>query len=133
MAHPYDLLWELMQEMGAQVHQAAAAEGLTPMQARLLDLLQDDVAAPMSDLAREIHCDKSNVTGIVDALEARGLVERTTPPDDRRVRALLTTPQGRVVRARLQRRLRKDNPLLARLEPRALRQLERTLEQLLGR
>jgi DNA-binding MarR family transcriptional regulator len=69
----------------------------------------------------------------VDALEGRGLVERTTPPGDRRVRALVTTPEGRAVRARLDRRLREDNPVLARLERPALRQLEELLEQALGR
>jgi DNA-binding MarR family transcriptional regulator len=133
MAHPFDLLWEVMQAMGGQVHEAAAAEDLTPMQAMLLDRIDDDLAVPMSDLARQLHCDKSNLTGVVDALEGRGLVERKTPVDDRRVRALVTTAQGRAVRTRLQRRLRQDNPLLTRLEPSRLQQLEQTLEQMLAR
>jgi DNA-binding MarR family transcriptional regulator len=133
VTHPFDLLWEVLRAMGGQVHAAAAAEDLTPMQAMLLDRLQDGIAAPMTDLAQQLHCDKSNLTGVVDALEARGLVERTTPPDDRRVRALVTTPEGRAVRARLDRRLRADNPLLAVLEPSTLRALERTLQQMLGR
>ncbi len=133
MAHPFDLLWEVMQAMGGQVQEAAAAEDLTPMQAMLLDRLQDDLAVPMSDLARQLHCDKSNLTGIVDALERRGLVERTTPQDDRRVRALVTTAQGRTVRTRLQRRLRQDNPLLARLDTPGRQRLEQILEQMLAR
>jgi DNA-binding MarR family transcriptional regulator len=132
MAHPFDLLWELMQAMGGQVHEAASAEDLTPMQAMLLDHLEDGIAVPMSDVARQLHCDKSNLTGIVDALEDRGLVERTTPPGDRRVRALVTTARGRTVRTRLSRRLREDNPLIIRLEPSRLSELEQTLQQMLG-
>ncbi len=132
MAHPFDLLWELMQAMGGQVHEAASAEDLTPMQAMLLDHLEDGIAVPMSDVARQLHCDKSNLTGIVDALEDRGLVERTTPPGDRRGRALVSTAQGRTVRTRLSRRLREDNPLIIRLEPSRLSELEQTLQQMLG-
>jgi DNA-binding MarR family transcriptional regulator len=132
VTHPFDLLWEVLRAMGGQVHAAAAAEDLTPMQAMLLDRLQDGIAAPMSDLAQQLRCDKSNLTGIVDALEARGLVERTTPPDDRRVRALVTTPEGRAVRARLDRRLRAENPLLAKLGASQLSELERALVQMMA-
>ena len=129
----YDLLWELMRAMGRDLHEVAGAEGLTPMQVMLLDRIEDDVAVPMSNLAAQLHCDKSNLTGIVDALEARGLVQRTTPPDDRRVRALVTTTEGRAVRARLDRRLRAENPLLTRLGPSQLLQLEQALVQMLAR
>jgi DNA-binding MarR family transcriptional regulator len=106
----YDLLWELMRAMGRDLHEVAGAEGLTPMQVMLLDRIEDDVAVPMSNLAAQLHCDKSNLTGIVDGLETRGLVERTTPRGDRRVRALVTTEQGREVRGRIGQRLREDNP-----------------------
>jgi DNA-binding MarR family transcriptional regulator len=132
MTHPFDLLWEVLRAMGEQVHAAAVAEDLTPMQAMLLDRLQDGIAAPMTDLAQQLHCDKSNLTGIVDALEARELVQRTTPPDDRRVRALVTTPEGRAVRARLDRRLRAENPLLARLDATQLADLEQALVRMVA-
>jgi hypothetical protein len=47
------------------------------------------------------------------------------------VRALVTTEQGRDVRGRIGQRLREDNPLLARLEPDALGEFERLVQQLL--
>ena len=131
MTHAFDLLWQVAQALGGEVHEAAADEGLTPMQVMLLDRIEDDVAVPMSNLAAQLHCDKSNLTGIVDGLETRGLVERTTPRGDRRVRALVTTEQGREVRGRIGQRLREDNPLLARLEPDALGEFERLVQQLL--
>jgi DNA-binding MarR family transcriptional regulator len=101
------------------------------MQAMLLDRLEDGVPSPMSDLARQLHCDKSNLTGLVDGLERRGLVQRTTPPNDRRVRALVTTEQGRAVRQRLSTRLREQNPLLRKLSTQQARAMLRLLDRLL--
>ena len=46
-------------------------------------------------------CDASNVTGVVDKLEARGLVARQPDPQDRRVKMLAVTDAGNEVRRRL--------------------------------
>ncbi|MHB1844607.1 MAG: MarR family winged helix-turn-helix transcriptional regulator, partial [Deltaproteobacteria bacterium] len=40
-------------------------------------------------------------TGIVDKLEARGLVERRGSPTDRRIKIVSLTPQGATLRRRL--------------------------------
>ena len=50
--------------------------------------------APMRELAAWLACDASNVTGIVDGLERRGLVTRRPDPADRRVKHLVLTPEG---------------------------------------
>ncbi len=57
----------------------------------------------MSEIAAFLHCDNSNVTGIVDGLEERGLATRQPSPADRRVKLIALTPEGRKVRARLTR------------------------------
>ena len=49
---------------------------------------------PMRKLARKLKCEPSNVTGIVDRLEARGLVERRPDPADRRVKLAAATEEG---------------------------------------
>jgi MarR family transcriptional regulator, organic hydroperoxide resistance regulator len=54
----------------------------------------------MGDLAQRLVCDASNVTGLVDRLETRGLIERKPGPDDRRVRMLVLTPAGEELRTR---------------------------------
>jgi DNA-binding MarR family transcriptional regulator len=66
-------------------------------------LQQLDPQAPvaMCRVAEALDCDPSNVTGIVDRLEARGLVERRSDPRDRRVKQLVVTDRGRELRARL--------------------------------
>ena len=54
----------------------------------------------MGELAQRLVCDASNVTGLVDRLETRGLIERRPGSDDRRVRMLVLTPAGEELRAR---------------------------------
>jgi MarR family transcriptional regulator, organic hydroperoxide resistance regulator len=68
--------------------------GLAPMQSMALMQLQPGEPMPMSALANALMCDNSNVTGIVDRLERRGLVERRSAEGDRRVKALTLTPAG---------------------------------------
>ena len=81
---------------------AALAElGLTFAQAHALRLLDPDRPSPMNELAELLVCDASNVTGIADRLEARGLVERRSVGADRRVKTLALTPAGVELRARV--------------------------------
>jgi len=79
---------------------ALAQLGLTFTQAHVLRLLDPERPLPMSALAGLLVCDASNVTGIADRLEARGLVERRSGAD-RRVKTLALTPTGVEVRARV--------------------------------
>src|SRR5260221_7972406 len=58
--------------------------GLTFVQAHALRTLEPRHPLPMSTLAELLLCDASNVTGIADRLEARGLIERRTATGDRR-------------------------------------------------
>ena len=53
----------------------------------------------MTELAGLLGCDNSNVTGIIDRLEARGLVSRQPSPRDRRVRHIVVTEDGQRLRA----------------------------------
>lgn len=55
----------------------------------------------MSEIAGYLHCDPSNVTGIVDGLEEKGLAERRPSERDRRVKLIELTPAGRRTRGRL--------------------------------
>ena len=60
-------------------------------------------------------CVPSNVTGLVDRLHARGLLERRAGEADRRVKHLTLTAAGQRLRAELEARLFARQPLLARL------------------
>ena len=62
--------------------------------------LEPDEPLPMSALAGALQCDNSNVTGIVDRLEAAGLAERRAAERDRRVKTVVLTPHGEAVSGR---------------------------------
>lgn len=101
---------------------------LSPPQVLALRQLEPGTALPMSQLAGLLHCDNSNVTGIVDRLEDRGLVERRAAEHDRRVKLLALTEDGEEVRARLVERMDEPPPEIAALgadEQRKLRDLLR--------
>jgi len=50
---------------------------------------------PLGQLAERLSCVKSNVTQLVDRLEADGLVARAADPNDRRSRLAVLTDAGR--------------------------------------
>src|ERR1700674_4208747 len=94
------LVLELSKTLGGP-HRAGLAEPpLPPPQAMLLHQLDDPL--PMNEVAGKLHCDPSNVTGIVDRLEGRGLIERQHLTKDRRVKHLALTAEGRRLRRRVE-------------------------------
>jgi DNA-binding MarR family transcriptional regulator len=105
---------------------------LSPPQLGALKAMDPDQPLAMSQLAGILGCDNSNVTGIVDRLEYRGLVERRPADHDRRVKLLALTDEGRALRESLAERLHAPPAELAALsaaDQRALRDiLARALE-----
>ncbi len=89
--------------------------GLSFQQSMALMRLEPDEPLPMSALAGALQCDNSNVTGIVDRMEAAGLVERRPHEHDRRVKAVALTPHGEAVRAEVRRRAGTPPPAIAAL------------------
>ncbi len=73
---------------------------LSPSQFNLLNLLRDRAdGLSQSGLSRELIMHRSNVTGLVDRLEKRRLVERRDSASDRRAwRVVLTTAGARLLR-----------------------------------
>jgi DNA-binding MarR family transcriptional regulator len=90
---------------------------LTPAQARLVERLDADHPLPMTELANALCCDASNVTGLVDRLETRGLIERAASPDDRRVKMIALTKAGAVLQAALRKRVSELPPFMTSLSP----------------
>ena len=92
-----------------------------------------DEPKPMGRIAEVLACDNSAMTWITDRLEEKGLVERQADPNDRRVKLLALTDEGRRVRDEIDRRLAEPPPEIAALsaaDPRALRDiLRRALER----
>ena len=103
---------------------------LSPVQCHVLHLIEPDEPLPMGRLAETLRCDASNVTGLVDRLEARGLVQRRPSEGDRRVKVIQLTPAGSRLRTQLLRRMTGSACSLSRLSASDQRALVRILKAL---
>lgn len=75
-------------------HVLAEKHGLTNMQLYAMNAIHHGQTT-MARVAHSLHCDASNVTGIIDRLVAQGLVTRQEDPEDRRTKVLQLTDKGR--------------------------------------
>jgi len=110
--------------------ESGAEFDLSPVQCHVLHLIEPGRPLPMGRLAETLSCDASNVTGLVDRLEARGLVERRPSAADRRVKVLQLTPTGTRLRSRLLMRMTGASLPLSRLSREQQRTLLKILEAL---
>ncbi|HEY5835955.1 MarR family winged helix-turn-helix transcriptional regulator [Streptomyces sp.] len=126
---------DLMGTVVARFHQeydaAAAVHHLTGVQARVLALLSGG-PMPMRQIAQRLKCEPSNVTGIVDRLEAQGLAERRSDPADRRVKLAAATPAGVETAARVRESLDFAREPLAALSARERAALRDLLKRMAG-
>ena len=93
------LVIEVARELATGFTRQASERGLTFPQAFLIRQLGRPQS--MKAVADRMHCDASNLTGIVDRLEARGLVVRRSHSTDRRVKELVLTAAGERLRDQL--------------------------------
>ena len=129
----WSLLIELWRGQRPRWRDAAAAVDLRPGQAQLLRLLDESEPVPMQRLASVMRCDPSNVTGLANRLEERGLVERRDDPSDRRVKGLALTPKGVRMRDEFMERLMEPPEEIASLPAEDQRALRDALLKALGR
>lgn len=129
--------WRLLFELAKRKHSvlvpALAELDLTPVQGHALRLLDPEQPIAMSALADALFCHASNVTGIVDRLEARGLVERQAGREDRRVKTLALTEAGKRVRSQVVELMRRPPPEIAELSASDQRALRNVLGRALDR
>jgi DNA-binding MarR family transcriptional regulator len=127
-----DEAWDILRQLlGAERRRfvlVAAELDLHPAQAGALLQMEPGTAQPMHELATMLACDNSNVTGIVDRLETRGLVTRRPYPQDRRVKHIVLTPAGIDLREQVRARMAEVPEAIRRLsvaDQRLLRDLLR--------
>ena len=127
----WQLLMKFFFAQRAHLPSSGAEFDLSPIQCHVLHLIEPDQPVPMGQLAETLACDASNVTGLVDRLESRGLVRRRPSDSDRRVKVLVLTPTGSRIRALLLERMTAPPATLRRLSEREQRALVRILRRLL--
>lgn len=129
-------VWKLIADFAAASFrnnaqaQLMSETGLTPAHFRALSILDPDEPRPMRALADTLCCDASMATWLVDRLEERGLVERRTPPSDRRVKTIVLTPLGIKTRQRLRESLYEPPGPLLDLDISSLESLRNELRKL---
>ena len=74
--------------------QETEAQGVTPVQYAALQTVHNAPGIDQRTLAGAIGFDTSTIAGVIDRLEARGLLLRNAAPGDRRVRLLALTKDG---------------------------------------
>ena len=74
--------------------QETEKHGVTPVQYAALHKIGNAPGIDQRTLARSIGLDTSTTAGVIDRLEARGLMRRSASPEDRRVRLLSLTDAG---------------------------------------
>ena len=131
--------------LAALLHTAAAAQDDVEARLGAMGLSLAKLAAlkalsgageslPLTQLAAQLSCVKSNITQLVDRLEADGLVERRPDPHDRRARLATLTAAGRKAcrdGSRVQAAAEKN--LLGKLTPAESRRLAELLAKIAER
>ncbi|WP_432010657.1 MarR family winged helix-turn-helix transcriptional regulator [Streptomyces cucumeris] len=126
-----ELIGTVVARYHEEYEEAAAKHALTGAQARVLGLLSRG-PTPMRRIAQQLKCEPSNVTGIVDRLESRGLVERRLDPADRRVKLAAATETGKETSERLRGSLDFAREPLAELSADERTALRDLLRRMLG-
>ncbi|SNY90721.1 DNA-binding transcriptional regulator, MarR family [Cohaesibacter sp. ES.047] len=89
------LIFEVSKLIRRQFEEEAKSLGLTLQQSRVMGFLQRHPAGQsQSSIAREIDSDPMTLSGILDRLEKRDLVERSPDPQDSRAKLVTLTSEG---------------------------------------
>lgn len=101
-----DRLFALVSRLRGSMETYLADHELTPARAELLLVLRSTGPLVQRRLSELLHCTPRHVTGLVDAAESSGLVQREAHPSDRRAVMVTLTQHGSAVvdEVRAQRR-----------------------------
>ena len=127
-------LFELALLLTDNMEQGLAERGLSRARAELLWRLRARSPMTQRELSQALRCTPRNVTDLVDALEAAGLVARGPHPTDRRATLVSLTDRGKAAAARMQTDYRQFAAELFQDVPAAeLAAFVRVVEHTLGR
>ena len=127
----WQLLMKLFLSQRADFPSLAGQFDLSPAQCHVLHLMEPGEPLPMGRIAEGLACDASNVTGLIDRLESRGLVRRQASAGDRRVKVLELTPAGIRLRSIVLQRMTEPPENLSRLTAEEQRALVKILKRLM--
>jgi DNA-binding MarR family transcriptional regulator len=88
-------LLRLHARFGAAIGERFKSIGLSVPQCDVLTTLTEREGVSQQELAERLYVTKGNISGLIDRLQAAGLVERRSTEGDRRSHAIYLTDEGR--------------------------------------
>jgi DNA-binding MarR family transcriptional regulator len=95
------LVGKAAQQISRRARDKLSAWGVTPPQYAVLRVLWDQDGQPGAAIGARLVIDSATLTGLIDRLEAAGLLERRADGGDRRVHRLFLTGRGRALQGPL--------------------------------
>jgi DNA-binding MarR family transcriptional regulator len=112
------MLYPLVRSLMAAELPILAEHGVSMWGYSVLSALDGGPVRRQAALAEAIGADKTRIISTLDRLQDAGLITRTPDPDDRRVRLLSITEEGRRMRRAVQADIQaEEERMLARLPP----------------
>ena len=96
-ARPGFLIRRLHQIHTALFKDECGRHGVSPLMYSVLSALSQSGPLPQTALALQIAVDKTNVVDLLERMKRRGMVRRRVSPNDRRVRLIELTAEGRAL------------------------------------
>jgi DNA-binding MarR family transcriptional regulator len=119
------------QRMAARMAQVLEPLGLRPPHFGVLTLIDSHPGSAQRELVTRSLIDASSMVAVIDELEAMGLAERRTHPDDRRKHAVFLTTRGKRTLERARKvAMEMAQEVFAPLDPGELETLRRLLRKL---
>lgn len=129
---PGHLTRRLQQLAVALFNEEVAELSLTPVQYAALHAICKQPGIDQKTLAQTISYDAATIGGVIDRLEARGLVLRNVSPQDRRVRLVNPTHEGvQILQAVIPRVLQTQDRLMKPLSASERKELMRLMNVLI--
>ncbi len=126
----YDSVSELVRVYQSLDRDRICCHDISITQCNALEALARRGGLTLGELAAHLYLDKSTASRVVDALQRKGYVDRTTHPDDGRALMLVTTQRGKELYQSIRKGLLADEQrLLAGFDP----EVRQILPQLIAR
>lgn len=126
----YDSVSELVRVYQSLDRDRICCHDISITQCNALEALARRGGLTLGELAAHLYLDKSTASRVVDALQRKGYVDRTTHPDDGRAVLLVTTQRGKELYQSIRKGLLADEQrLLAGFDP----EIRQVLPQLIAR
>jgi MarR family transcriptional regulator, lower aerobic nicotinate degradation pathway regulator len=123
----------LSRRIGVPAEQLLGEFGLRPRHHIAMTILRDLGETGQADLAATLQIDRTNLVGLLNDLEERGLIERRRSTEDRRRHTVALTAEGRRQLAKVEFALLAiESHVLAGLDEGERRQLHDLLQRAVG-